>query len=66
MNKEQADEEARKILQTSSEKVDDIIKKAKEDGNWKMGLDSNNSLFEDLHRETKEKLKVLASLIDEE
>lgn len=66
MNKEQADKEARKILQASNKKADDIIKKAKEDGTWKMGLDSNNSLFEDLHRETKEKLKVLASMIDEE
>lgn len=66
MNKQQADTEARKIFQERNRKADEIVKKAKEDGTWKMGLDSNNSLFEDLDRETKEKLKVLASMIDEE
>lgn len=66
MNKKQADIEAKKIFQESVKKAEEIEKKAKENGTWKMGLDSNNELFEDLHKETKEKLKLLASMIDEE
>lgn len=65
MNKNQADIEAKKILQESNRKAEEIIKKAKKDGTWKKGLDSNNSLFDDLHKETKEKLKALASLIED-
>ena len=42
------------------------MKKAKENGSWKMGLDSNNRLFEDLDNKTKDKLKLLESMIDEE
>lgn len=66
MNKKQADIEAKKIFQERNKKADEIIKKAKEEGTWKNGLDSNNGLFVDLDRETKEKLKLLSSMIDEE
>lgn len=66
MNKQQADEEAKKIFQESNKKADEIMKKAKEDGTWKMGLDSNKDLFTELNKETKEKLKLLVSMIDED
>lgn len=66
MNKAQADIEAKKIFEERNRKADEIMKKAKEDGTWQMGLDSNNGLFKELDKETKEKLKVLASMIDEE
>ena len=64
MDKKQADIEAKKIFQESAKKAEEIERKAKEDGTWELGLDSNNRLFDDLHKETKEKLKILASLID--
>lgn len=65
MNKKQADIEAEKIFKEHNKKIDEITKKAKEDGNWKMGLDSNTHLFDGLNMETKEKLKKLASMINE-
>ncbi len=66
MNKKQADIEARKIFQEHNKKADEIVKKAKAEGTWKMGLDSNNGLFKDLDRETKEKIRLLKEMIDEE
>lgn len=66
MNKKQADIEASKIFQERNKKAEEIIKKAKKEGKWKMGLDSNKNLFADLDRETKEKLNLLASMVDEE
>jgi len=66
MNKAQADIEAGKIFQECNKRADEIIKKAKAEGRLKMGLDSNKELFFDLHKETKEKLRLLASMIDEE
>lgn len=66
MNKAQADIEAKKIFDESNKKADEIIKRAKKEGKWKMGLDANKHLFDELHKETKEKLKLLASMIDEE
>ena len=66
MDKKQAYIEAMKIFQESGKKADEIMKKAKEEGAWEMGLDSNNSLFEELHKETKEKLKLLSPMIDED
>lgn len=65
MNKQEADIEAKKIFQETSKKIDEIIAQAKKDGIWQMGLDSNRELFEELDRETKKKLKTLASMIDE-
>ena len=65
MNKQQADIEARKIFQERNEKANEIIRQAKKDGIWQMGLDSNRELFKELDRETKKKLEKLASMIDE-
>ncbi len=66
MNKIQADIEAEKIFDNVAKTKEEIMKKAKEDGIWKMGLDSNNDLFKKVDDEAKEKLKKLASMIDEE
>lgn len=65
MNKQEAYIEAKKIFQESAKKSDEIIRQAKNDGIWQMGLDSNRELFEELDRETKKKLEKLASMIDE-
>lgn len=65
MNKNQALIEAKKIFHEANKKADEIIKLAKENGTWKMGLDANKELFVELNKETKEKLKLLQSKIDE-
>lgn len=65
MNREEANKEAMKILEECSLKCERIIMEAKEKGIWQRGLDSNNHLFDAVHKETREKLKHLASLIDE-
>ena len=66
MNKAQADIEAKKIFDEAAKKSEKIIEEAKKNGTWQMGLDSNNGLFKELDEETQGKLKVLASMIDEE
>ena len=65
MTREQADKEAQKIFQEVTRKCDAITEQAKKDGTWKPGLDSNNDLFKQVHDEAKEKLRILASMIDE-
>lgn len=66
MNKTQADIEARKIFQEANRKADEIIKNAKENGKWEASLDGNRALFDSLNKETKEKISLLYSMIDEE
>ena len=66
MNKKQADAEAKKIFQEHNKKANEIEQRAKEAGTWKQGLDSNKDLFVDLEKETKEKLKILASKISKD
>ena len=66
MNKEQARKEYEKIIHETNDKCEEIIKKAKADGTWLPSLDSNNYLFKEVDNEAKEKIKKLASLIDEE
>lgn len=65
MNKEQAKEEYIKIIKEANKKNDAIIKKAKEEGKWKAGLDSNKSLFKEVDNEAKRKIELLLSMIDE-
>ena len=66
MNKEQARKEYEKIIHDVNKKHEEIIKKAQANGSWLPGLDSNNYLFKEVNNEAKEKIKKLASLIDEE
>lgn len=65
MNKEQAKEEYIKIIKEANKKHDVIIKKAKEEGKWRAGLDSNKSLFKEVDDEAKKKIELLISKIDE-
>lgn len=65
MTKEQATEESKKIFDWHIQEADKIRKAAKANGTWQPGLDSNRLLFEELDRETKEKLKKLHAMIDE-
>ena len=65
MRKEEANKEAKKILEECSQECERIIREAKEKGIWQRGLDANNHLFDALHKETRGKLKHLASLTDE-
>ena len=64
MTKEQANKEAKRIFQEAIQKADAIEKEAKQNGSWKPGLDANKALFEDLHKETQEKLKKLSELVE--
>ena len=65
MNKKQAYEEFIRIIEERNEKSEKIIKKAKQDGIWNEGLDSNRQLFEKLDKETNKKIEELKKMIDE-
>ncbi len=66
MTKAQADKEADKIFKEVIKKCDEAEKKAKAEGVWRPGLDANKKIFEPIHREAKEKLRLLAEMIDDE
>lgn len=66
MTKEQAQKEYEKIIRETNDKCEEIIKKAKADGTWLPGLDSNNYLFKEVNDEAKEKIKELAAMVDED
>nr|DAO88982.1 MAG TPA: hypothetical protein [Caudoviricetes sp.] len=66
MTKKEADEEARKIIAKRNRKAERIIQKAKDDGIWKPGLDTNQELLRDLDKEIWNELQELASSIDEQ
>lgn len=66
MTKKEADEEARKIIAKRNRKAERIIKKAKDDGIWKPGLDTNQELLRDLDKEIWNELQELANNIDEQ
>lgn len=51
MNKEQVEEEYRKLLRETIAAEDRIMKEAEENGTWKPGLDSNKELFKDIKKE---------------
>nr|DAK81160.1 MAG TPA: hypothetical protein [Caudoviricetes sp.] len=66
MTKKEADEEARKIIAKRNRKAERIIKKAKDDGIWEPGLDTNQELLRDLDKEIWNELQELANSIDEQ
>ena len=67
MNKNEANNEAKKIFEEWKKKRDEIEEEAKNRRIWQnVGLDSNNHLFKELNRITKGKLEKLKSMIDEE
>ena len=65
VNKKQTYEEFIRIIEERNEKSEKIIKKAKQDGIWNEGLDSNRPLFEKLDKETNKKIEELKKMIDE-
>lgn len=67
MNKEQAKKEYDKIMADVMQKHKEIEAEAKKNDTWsKWGLDSNNHLYKEVDDEAKKKIKLLASMIDEE
>lgn len=64
MTREEARIKYESILDEHNEKVDLIIQKAKAEGRWAMGLDSNRELFIELEKETKQKISQLCEQID--
>ncbi len=66
MTRAEAHEKGREVFKESFKKEEEIIKEAKANGTWQMGLDSNRHLFKELHTETMEKIRKLEEMIDEE
>ena len=67
MNKAEANKEAKKIYDKWNREKDRIEKEAKKEGKWNdTGLDSNNHLFEELNKKTKEQLQLLKTMVDDE
>ena len=64
MDKKQANIEAAKIIAAHNKRADEIMKEAKKNGTWLMGLDANKGLFKALEEETNQKLKLLASMVE--
>ena len=65
MNKEQVEEEYRKLLRETIAAEDRIMKEAEENGTWKPGLDSNKELFKDIKKEFYRKINELKNSVDE-
>ncbi len=66
MNRIQANKEAKKIFEEWKKEKNEVEKQAKAEGKWvSVGLDGNSHLFKDLNNKTKEKLRILNSMIDE-
>lgn len=57
MTQKEADQKAKEIYEEYKLQCDEIEKQAKENGEWKTGLDANSHLFHKLWKETAEKLK---------
>jgi len=63
MNKEEARAEYEKIIRESNQKELDVIAKAKAEGIWKKGLDSNKDLLKGIKEETRRKIEALNAQI---
>lgn len=61
---EWAKKEYVKIISEANDKTIEIMDKAKKEGIWKPGLDSNNDLFTKIKDEAKEKIKRLINEFD--
>ncbi len=67
MNREEANKEAKKIYDKWLQAKEEIEKEARKQGFWQnIGLDTNNHLFKEIDKEAKDKLKLLATMIDED
>lgn len=65
MTREEADAEAKKLFAEARRKEEEVTAKAKSDGTWVPGLDTNRELFEPINKELFEKLQKLAAMIEE-
>ena len=65
MTKIEADIKAKEIFEEISKECDEIMEKAKAEGQWRPGLDSNNYLFKEVHERGRKRLEELAAMIDE-
>lgn len=65
MTKEEAQEEYLKLLRESIATEDKIREEAEANGTLLPGLDANNHLFKDLHKQFWEKVLEIRSKVDE-
>lgn len=65
MTREQIEQEYRKLMKEYLEEEDRIVKRAKEAGTWKPGLDSNRELFKDASDKFKKRIQELRDSLDE-
>jgi hypothetical protein len=65
MTREQIEQEYRKAMKEYLEEEDRIVKRAKEAGILKPGLDSNRELFKDASDRFKKRIQELKDSLDE-
>lgn len=65
MTKEEAQKEYLELLKWYVDEEDKIVERAKVEGRWRMGLDSNKDLFVELKAELQRKINALKSMVDE-
>lgn len=65
MTEKEAFEKYLEILHEATEKSDRAIKKAKQEGRWLPGLDSNRHLFDEIDAERDRKILEVIAQIDE-
>lgn len=65
VTKEQAQKEYLELLKWYVDEEDKIVERAKAEGRWRMGLDSNKDLFVELKAELQRKINALKSMVDE-
>lgn len=64
MNREQIQAEYLNLLSEKCQQEDEIVKKAKENGTWMPGLDSNKELFSELDKDYNDKIEELKRKLD--
>lgn len=65
VTKEEAQKEYLELLKWYVDEEDKIVERAKVEGRWRMGLDSNKDLFVELKAELQRKINALKSMVDE-
>ena len=65
MTKDEAYEEIIKIVDDRNRKSAEIATKAKANGSWESGLDSNKRLFSELDKTARERIQKVIDMIDE-
>lgn len=65
MTEKEARKEIDKLFDEYNERADIIIKEAKANGTWPMGLDGDKKFFVELDNEIKARMKAVIDMIDE-